>query len=314
MFWHNGEPEDTRGEPPFLSIMRATKWYADWLLNRVVLNRFRTAHVLFKKVKGTPSQATSVSSSSPDSTKSGLGGKLEKRLPKPGTIVTHNESIEYEWKSPDLGAGDAETDGRAILKYALAGSQAPEFLIGDASTANYSSLLVAGNPFVRQVEFYQDMFTGIFRAVFAHVIEHGIKTGKLKKTSTETVLVESRLRNGVRRVLRALGLREDLAGDGTAKKPIPTKTEVDIMWPSLIHSDQMEEAQTLQLHQSMGIVSNETTQQKLNYDHEVEEARMAAERVDQDKYSSNRDEEIVPKKDESDTDRDGESGGGSSGE
>ena len=185
--WHNGDPEEIRGEPPFLSVMRGVKWYSDWLLNRVVLNRYRTAHVLFKKVKGSPNRVSSVSSADPDANShKGSGGKIEKRLPKPGTIVVHNDSIEYEWKAPELGAGDAATDGRAILTNIAAGAQVPEFLLGDSSSSNYSSILVSGNPFVRQVEFYQDLFTSVFAEIFARVVRHGIASGALPKESWET--------------------------------------------------------------------------------------------------------------------------------
>lgn len=282
LFWKNASAEEDRGEPPLLVVMRACRWYADWLLNRVVLNRYRTSIVLFKKlVQGTPGQVSSVQSAQPDAdNRKGSGGKYEKRLPKAGTVVTHNDKIEYDYKSPQLDAADAKNDGRAILLYICAGAQVPEFILGDASNANLASTLVAESPFVRQVEAYQDFFNGVFAELFKRVIEHGIAVGAIPKMSTETVVAEGNpwLRP-VRRLLRRMGLLERVTeqGDAEVVRRVPTKTTVTCDWPSLIHRNQLEEAQTLQIHQGMGLASTETLRGKTGYDHETEERRLDAE-------------------------------------
>lgn len=306
MMWHNGDPEELRGEPPFLSIMRSVKWYADWLLNRVVLNRYRTAHVLFKKVKGSPARTTSVSTNTPNAAShSGIGGKLEKRLPQPGTMVTHNENIEYTWKSPDLGAGDAAEDGHGIRRNIAAGAQVPEFVLGDASTANYASTLVSQNPFVRQVEFYQDVFSSIFGAVCSRIIRHGIATGAVEKTSWETTAKEAwAIGRTLRKALLRLGLKEDQLGDlgsEQTKRRVPTKTETDCQWPTLVQADALKDAQTLQIHQAMGAASVESIREKLGYNHEVEEQRTAREgKRGGDEYDAARDGELAAAVDDDD--------------
>ena len=277
---NNSENEASRGEPPFLVVMRACKWYADFMLNRVVLNRYRTAFVLFKKLIGSgPGRVSEVSSASTNATKKGLGGKLEKRLPKPGTVVTHNASIEYEWKSPTTGAGDASQDAKEIRGYVAAGAMVPEFLLGDASQANQDNSLVSDNPFVRKVESYQDFFESVFGEMLKRVIEQGIRSGKLPKTSTETTITESgAIMRRVRKVLHRLGIKEATAdGDLAQKRPVPTKTEVDFVWPNLIQKNELDQARTLQLDQMMGAVSLETIRGKRGYDHAVEEMRLQKE-------------------------------------
>lgn len=295
VFYKNSYAEERRGEPPLLVIMRACTWYRDWIKNRVVLNRYRTAFVLFKKVTGTPGRVSGVQSATPDATKAGKGGKLEKRMPKPGTIVTHNQNVEYEWKSPQIEAGDAKEDGRHIRLDICAGAQIPEFILGDSSEANYSSAFVAENPFIRKVEFWRDMMAGVYKDIYARVIAHGIKTGKLKATSTETAVDEAQ---GVKRLMRkglaVLGFgRLNEAGDPMTKRTIKTKTTVDVQWPPLLHKDLMEEAQALQIHQSMGLASVETLRAKTGYDHETEERRMEGEvQAAQDSFDKERDKEI----------------------
>ena len=297
----HSENSASRGEPPFLVIMRACKWYADFILNRVTLNRFRTAYVLFKKVKGGPGRVSTVDSGTPQATRKGANGQLEKRLPKFGTVVTHNEGVEYEWKNPDTGAGDATQDLKDLRHYIAAGGMVPEFLLGDASQANQDNSLVADNPFVRKVEYYQDLFAGVFGEMFRRVLQQGIAAGKIPKTSTETALAESgAVLRAVRRVLRAVGLSEaDAAGQVKRAKNVPTKLEVDIDWPTLIQKNEYEQVKTLQIDQVMGTVSVETIRAKRGYDHEVEAARLDKEaQAEQDRFAAQRDDELDAPDDE----------------
>lgn len=289
MFWKNSTPEEDRGEPPLLACMKPAKWYADWMQNRVTLNRFRTAIVLFKKIiKGTPGKVSAISSADPSATlHQGTHGKLEKRLPKAGTVVTHNDSIEYDFKSPQLGAADAGEDGRKILLYVACAAQVPEFLLGDAGTVQFSNLFVAENPFIRQIEAYQTYFEGFFEELFRRVIQHGIDTGEIPKTSTETTVTESSAVGRLfRRLIKKAGLAEALNvdsdddGNTTVQKSIPTRTDVKIDWPSLLHNNQLEDAQVMQLHQALGIASKQTLAGKAGYDWDVEKERLKEEQAD----------------------------------
>lgn len=284
----NSENDGGRGEPPFLVVMRSCKWYADFLLNRVVLNRYRSAFVLFKKITNAgPGRVSSVDSSSSNATKTGKNGQAEKRLPKSGTVVIHNSSIEYDWKAPNTGAVDGKVDGDLIKSYIAAGAMVPEFLLGDASQANQDNSLVADNPFVRKVEFYQDFFEDVFAEMFKRVITQGIESGKIPKTSTETTITESNwVMKRVRRALRALHVQEATEdGELEQKKSVPTKTQVDITWPTLIQKNSLQEAQTLQIDAALGLVSVETMRGKRGYDDALEEQRMERDRQQANDYT-----------------------------
>ena len=298
----HSENDGGRGEPPFLVAMRACKWYADFVLNRVTLNRFRTAFVLFKKIlSGGPGRVSTVDSAAASATKTGKNGRAEKRLPKPGTVVVHNSGIEYDWKSPQTGAIDGQADGQLIRSYIAAGAMVPEFLLGDASQANQDNSLVADNPFVRKVEFYQDYFEDVFGEMFRRVIEQGIASGKIPKMSTETSIAESGwVMRRMRRILRALQVQEATAdGDIARTKAVPTSTEVDITWPTLIQKNALDEAQTMQIDAGLGLVSVETMRGKRGYDDAVEEKRMERDRAQaEDSMAAQRDEEIDAQDDE----------------
>ncbi len=280
--------------------MKPCKWYQDWINNRVVLNRFRSAHVLFKKIiNGTPGKVSSVSSADPSATTThaGISGKLEKRLPKPGTVVTHNDKIEYDWKSPQLGAADAGEDGRKILEYIACAAQIPCFILGDTGDANLANLFVAENPFIRQIESYQTFFEAMFGELFRRVIQIGIDNGTLKENSTETTITEGYKWVGkARKFLKSMGLSEaDTDADGNVKKTrtIPTRTDVAIEWPNLLHKNALEDAQVAQIHQAMGLASKETLRGKMGYDQDTEMERLSDEQDDDlDQYAAQRQAEL----------------------
>lgn len=297
MFWKNSTPEEDRGEPPLLATMKPVKWYADWLFNRVLLNRFRTSIVLFKKIiDGTPGKVSAVSSADPAAKlHQGTHGKLEKRLPKPGTVITHNDKIEYDFKSPQLDASDAGEDGRKILLYIACAAQVPEFILGDAKGINYNSIFVAENPFIRQIEAYQKYMESFFQDMFRRVIEHGIKTGKLPEMSTDTDVVErSRVSRAMFKLLRKLGLSEaDENGNGKTSRTIPTRTDVAIDWPPLLHKNALEDAQVRQIDQAVGLASKQTLRGKAGYDHDTELERLSEEQAqDMDQFAAQRQAEL----------------------
>lgn len=294
-FLKHGDVEEERGYPPFIQIHKVCRWFQDFLFNRVVLNRFRTAFVLFKEVDGDPGKVSSNANQHPDSKTKGKKGKLAKRMPKPGTVVTHNKSVKYTWMNPDTGAGDADKDIRRLLLSIAAGAQVPEFVLGDASNSNKASTLVAGTPFVRKVQFFQDFFGAFFSEMFERVIKQGIKTNAIPSKSTDTIIIESNMvMRGMRKLLNKIGLQEsDHNGNLVKVTPIDTRTTVTIDWPQIIHEDESVLAKTLSTWQAMEIASDETLSTRAGFDWEVEKPRIDRQRKDrQDQDVIDRDEEI----------------------
>ena len=85
-----GAIDDTRALPPFMVIVQSCEWYSDWLFNRIVLNRLKTAYYLEEIVEGTGSDTSAVDQATPDADKVSRSGKVIKRMPKPGSKITHN--------------------------------------------------------------------------------------------------------------------------------------------------------------------------------------------------------------------------------
>jgi len=107
-------------------------------------------------------------------------------------VLTASKGISYSMLSPNINATDVRDDGRAILLAVAAGCGFPEmFLTADYSNANYSSTMVAQNPFVREIEDWQDLFEdSLYREVFARVIAHAKRYGSVPHGESEDCSVE----------------------------------------------------------------------------------------------------------------------------
>lgn len=309
-----GEYESRRGLPPFRVLLPWCQYYGDWVFNRVVLNRLKTSYYLDVTVKGSSAKVTSTAGQDTVQNKRTKSGNTILRMPKPGSKLVHNENITYTWLKPEVQADDAKEDGRVIRLHICAGGQVPEFLLGDASQANFASTLVSQNPFVRAVEQYQDVFGAFFVTVFEIVLDYAIKNGFLKKKSTETVAMEC---DGVIQRVRRMAVKllrrhvPDIAaiqeqevgtvirdrvnddGDAVTTKVVDTKTEVVLGWPTLIAQDVLKDTQALQIQNSMGFVSLQTVRERLGYDNDEEQRRIEAEAErdgEQDNQSPDEDE------------------------
>lgn len=269
-----GCKDDYRGLPPFQSIVKHCAWYEDWVHNRVVYNRLKTSFYLEEVINGTPTNTSSAANQHPtQDQKYGKGGQEILRMPKMGTKITHNKNVEYKWLKPEIRADDASEDGRIVRMAICTGAQCPEFIVGDASNANFASTMVAQNPFVRKIEYFQDMFETYFKELYRRVLSHGVRMSALPKMSTQTETVEKAHNVGfLRKVKYSFRAEEQMnqKGDITKKIPVPTKVEVEIVWPTIIKQNLKEETEAYQIHQAMGVAATSTLSQKLGYDYEEE--------------------------------------------
>ena len=161
-----------RGRSILFPVLKYLTYYEQWLKYRLILNKVRTAIVLIKTIKGSPTAIANLRSdrASTTATKSTKAQMLE-----PGTIITTQEGVDYKFMSPQLDARDAQSDGREIKLSIAAGVGFPEMLItSDFSNNTYSSSLTAQNPMIRKFQSWQTFFSRFYQEVFSKVI----KTGK----------------------------------------------------------------------------------------------------------------------------------------
>jgi len=166
------------------------KKYSGWLDDRIVLNKVRSAIALVRKVKGTASTVNSIRDKN-QSERFSADRQKQKGFNR-GTIITASDNLDYQMLTPNIQAADAKDDGRAMLLAVSAGEGMPEMMLtGDWSNANYASSLTAQNPWVREVEDWQDFLEEeLYMEIFARVVQAGKDKGSIPKEEEEGCKVE----------------------------------------------------------------------------------------------------------------------------
>lgn len=169
-----------RGLSFLLVTLPMIQKYMDWLDDRVVLNKVRSAIALIRNVEGTSGTVETIRDKYRAQTLSSDRNKQQGM--SRGSVITASKGIKYEMLSPNIQAADVKDDGRAMLLAVAAGCGFPEMMLtADYSNANYSSSVTAQNPFVREIEDWQDFFASAFYGqVFSWCVEGYVKFGKAK--------------------------------------------------------------------------------------------------------------------------------------
>lgn len=184
----NVDSDQKRGESQLLSVLKMIKDYQQWLENRIILNKMRSAIVLVKKVTGTPTEVSTMAATQP-TVRNPSGSTLQKNI-RSGTIITAGPGVDYEMMSANLNATDAKEDGRNIKLNIAAGVNIPEYCLGDASNQNYASSLIAESPFVKAIQYWQIFFEYHFGQIYQKVIKAAVDAKVLVEPDDEKFLEE----------------------------------------------------------------------------------------------------------------------------
>jgi capsid protein len=238
-------------------VMPLLKKYEQWLNDRIVLNKIRSAMAIIRRISGSPGQLS-------DLVRNEKSRKGRQKMLKPGSIITVSEGVDYQMLTPNLQAQDVQYDGRNILLAIASATGLAEYMVsGDASNANYASTMVSESPAVREFEDWQQFFQEEFSIIFAKVIKAGVDYGSVPAKSNITTLE-----------IDQSGKRQE------NKQIIPTRLDCEIIFPPLIHRKLKEESEALALHKNMGIVSNQTVAARLGYDFQKEIERIEKEGIE----------------------------------
>ncbi len=206
--------DDDRGRPLLQVITKDIKRYNSWLDARHILALIRSSFVLEKIMPNQPKEVT-------------------KPMPKPGTMLVHSDKIEYKFNNPNLQSGDAEKDGRLFRLRISGGLNTPEYMLGDASNANYASTLESGSPFLKMIEDIQDTLKEDFELLLREIIVNYQEAGTLPQIPQSQITI-------------------------------------DIEFPNIEKRKLLDETKAYDEQLAMGIASRTTVAMKLGYDYEEE--------------------------------------------
>ena len=159
-----------RGTSDLAPILKWLKRYEGWLEDRVRLNAAVRAFLWFVRVPGHLVKAKA---------------EQYRGVPAPGSVVVMEKDVE-EWdvKTPNLRARDAESDGRAIRWMIVAGGPGLSLLdIGESETANLASAKTLGEQRRRFLRRRQAYFGWILADVavtaWNRAVDLGLRRGRV---------------------------------------------------------------------------------------------------------------------------------------
>lgn len=300
----NVDSDQKRGETQLLPIMNMIRHYEQWLDNRIILNKMRSAIVLIKKVEGTALDVANLAKTLP--TARNPSNQQKKMNFRGGSVITEGPGVTYRMESPNINAGDVKEDGRNIKLNMAAGTNLPEYVFGDASNANYSSSLIAESPFVKAVQFWQCFYQFYFAQIYRKVIEIAVEGGVLEAPNDDEFL--SKLQ-AVRTMQEADAPPEPATAKGAPEPPdkdtpemsakekamaeimpdgkMETPSDVfygcDMQWPEIVHRDIKLHTDALTEARQNGWIADSTACAALGYDYaeEVRKQRTIEEEAEQ---------------------------------
>lgn len=99
--------------------------------------------------------------------------------PRGGTVRGHNEEVEWNAVSPDLGSADLEKDADTILQHIAAGAGLPKTWLSSADDVNRASAQMMDTPTVKRLSRRQDRFLYDVRFMLRFVLDSAIESGRL---------------------------------------------------------------------------------------------------------------------------------------
>lgn len=255
-----------RGRSFLEPVMRSLAMYADWIKDRMRLNRVRSIVALIKKVVGSPTRAANIVSEQETVNRKAPDGTSYQKVPEGVSLITTNQGVEYDLKAPNLQAADVQHDGRTLLLSICAGTGLPEFMVtSDSSNSNYASTMIAEGPAVREFQDWQDFFGEHFKAIYEKAINTAMMFGEIPQW--EIITRQERTEE------------KDEAGFPVMKditERIETSVECNVIFPELVHRDLESETKALVQQSQARWISDHTASARLDLDYD-EEQRLITE-------------------------------------
>lgn len=266
--------DQSRGESAIQTIMDLFTHYKQWLKNRIILNKLRTAIFAVREIDDkSGATVASLAQSIPASGRTAQN-ETKKQNIRPGTLYTPPPGVKMRMESANINASDVKEDGRNMILGMAAGMGEPEYMFGDASNANYSSTMMAESPFVKRVHLYQSFLEEmLWKPMFRRVVQGAVDAGKLVAPAEEDIFADpanTDLTEAQIAAKKAAG--EDVPDEGESAAPISeSEAEIffgcDIEWPEIIHRDPKEQTDALVLARNEGWISDKTASEKLGFDY-----------------------------------------------
>lgn len=289
MAWfQHGDGREVRGRVPLEPVLRDLRLFEDFRINRAILNYERSKVLYIKKLKAQIGRLNSSSEVRKSSS------------PKGGVQLTLGPMEEYEMKTANLHAADADNDGLLFLYAISTGISIPIYILGmRADQQNYSAIKNTDSPFIQMILDLAGDFKSSLTKVFKWVLYRNIQAGVLPKemtikrvarekmdswfaTQMKIVNVIQEAVEQKRKIEDAVVQQIDTALDDAMEEVTISTLDmpIDIIIADAVKPNPLELAKVAFIERRLGIVSSQTLSEKRGYNWPVELRRMLEEARD----------------------------------
>ncbi|HEU5314706.1 MAG TPA: hypothetical protein VFX49_01245 [Chloroflexota bacterium] len=156
-----------RGRSDLATVLPWIRRYTDWLENRCRLNKLKTNLVWDLKAEGaSPEEVARLRA-------------LYGSPPPPGSVLVHNERETWSSVRPEIDAGDAAPDGRAIRLMVATGAILPEHYLAEGGNVNRATAAEMGLPSIKRFQRRQQLFRAFLTRLLDRVLDEAQNAGRL---------------------------------------------------------------------------------------------------------------------------------------
>ena len=269
--------------------------YTQWVDQRVILNRLKSAIYMITTVDG---DSTAISTLDGDIIKSSRAGQTQAaKMPPPGTRLLATKGVKHELVHANVEAADCKDDGMRMLRDIAVGAGLSEWIVtGDSSSTTRASSETAESPMVRRI---QRLRTAPFGSSLKRLYNAELKfhAAKLGETTTRKQLTAAakafmdqaetdRLtaKGDNRRDKRARSTIEEIRANPKSYETIEVKRtfRVELQWPEIIPRGTKETAEALSIIADRGMLSRQTYDSVMGFDYRREKERIEDEMAPRD--------------------------------
>jgi hypothetical protein len=268
------DSDKLRGLPPLKRVLKWSKLYENFIMDRMVLNHERAKVVWIKTYGMKPRDP--------------LPNKQYKS-PSQGSMLLEKDGIKYRTEKPNLDSSEAKEDGLGLLYYIATSIRMPIHILNQRTDQQvYASIRKADTPFQNMIESAQFMYAEHFEDIYRYQIREMVKRKKLEKEYEYSSYAEDAVLTAVRQindgVLDGRPIEEiknevkKTLNDGKFKVKTPTEDlPISQDFPQMTLQDPKEMAEVLKLHKDTGLASVATLSGKAGYTWKKEFPKIMAE-------------------------------------
>lgn len=158
-----------RGKSDLATLLPWLRRYKDWLTDRVRINKYKGAFLWDVRLQGADKKAIDRK-------------KMEYAYPpEPGSVIIHNEAEQWSAVKPEINAGDAAEDGRALKLMLAVGAQLPEHYLSDGNYGNRATAAEMGLPTFLKFQRRQGVMRAMLRVILDRVLQEACKAKVLPR-------------------------------------------------------------------------------------------------------------------------------------